>query len=788
MAASAARVATSRPFTLNEAIRHFARRWYLVLVVLGLGTAGAVAVKHRFRPEYHSESTFRLTLKVQAPQLDASVTIPQEEPPEPSPLAQVLLEQVTSDASLQQLVRARPDAFGNPSETNQLELIKYLRKYANIVPQTDTMYRATGRAHSPEQAQAFVAWMTDSAIRQHTAMMRERAETLSKFTRGQAQKASKDLERIEDKMLGFLRANPDLLVRTLDSDRRLATTGPDRMRVQANRRLLDRAGMVLGNKDPALKSLLDERTRLQAELRNLSHDDNAPTSVAGSAMRELQRARVQLSGFKAEGLGDDHPSVKQVQRRIKELEDQVAQAKPGQVTGASAYALRVQARLRELDKRLKSRVGSKQASQKKLPRLEAQWGEMSREQRLQLQRFEGLDRLAAAAAFALGAYKTEKLAAVVEQADVPTSPKGVKGWMVLAAGVLTSLLLGIGLALALGSLDKRLFAVDDVPSLLHLQLLARLPAQGKAEVAAAVRDSPSGNAELLGWSREEKELELGVRPRSSGLTGMHTAQESMIGDGGLLALPGGPAPTAIVQSSVQSMVLHNLLDEDESIPLRVRSVVATPPTAAGLFLATAPRSDGADQMRLLASRLQEVRDPPCRVVVVCSWEPRVGRTIVAANLALALAESRRRTLLIDTCGGDATLTRMLGFRTDDGVGLYEQLEGRMAGTTEFWTIYKLAETLSVIPASSVRKPMLPMLTSPAFGEMVKGLKEIFDVIVLDSRPMAEASDAVALQQLAEGTVLVAGRKRSTLTGVASALRQLEGHRVAGVVFNQKKVV
>jgi len=153
-------------------------------------------------------------------------------------------------------------------------------------------------------------------------------------------------------------------------------------------------------------------------------------------------------------------------------------------------------------------------------------------------------------------------------------------------------------------------------------------------------------------------------------------------------------------------------------------------------------------------------------------------------LALALAESRRRTLIMDTCGADGLLTRLMGLRPEPKTGLYEQLSAHMSGSMDSWTIYRIADSLSIIPASPVHAPMAPMLSSIAFSDLLEQCRALFDVIILDTRPLSESSDAVILNQRSDALLLVTRRGQTTLKGVASFVDQIDPRHVVGVVFNQ----
>lgn len=784
MNASPDLVPRGRPFTLLEAVRQVLRRFYIVVLVTAIGGGAGMVLRERFRPSYVSEASFSVKPPPKRPQLDTTIQLPQEEMPDPETISKNLMDDALQADVLEALFKAKPDAFADEVKGGSETFIAYIRKHTTIAAKNEQLYSVNAWGYDPDQARELASMVVHRAVKGYVKMLRERMQTLSKFTREQEESARKALHDHEAKMEAFLRKNPTLLVQALDRDRRLTATGPDRLRVQA---MLNRASAGLSSKDPALQALMNERTRLMGELRSLKNQDNVAPTAATAKLKELQAARQRLNDLKtSEGFGDDHPQVKTAKRLVAQLEAEVAALKPGEGTGSSDFEAKVLAKIRDIDAKLKGKVAQTKSS----PRLEAEWGEMERELKLLDKRHQSFRKLAATAQFSnqLDAAEEASLAAVVEDASTPTTPKGVKPWMLLGVSVIFAGLLGVGLALLFGLFDKKLYNADEVRSWVRLPLLAVLESQGKRAVAQAMAAPPANDA-LLGWSKKEEVVEVGVRLGGPQVLGAPDparalpahASAGLIGDGGAMSLQ--PAATALVP--VQSMIIDDLLSEPRAIPLSIRSVISSPPLSPGVFLATAPMSSGADQMRLLASRLIDANEKPFRVIVVSGWEPGSGRTTVAANLALALAEARKRTLLVDTCSGDPALTRLFSLRPDESTCLYDQLSSRLAGGNPSWTLYRVADSLSLLPAGGRAEPMAPLLSSLAFSELLEQLRSIFDAIVIDTVPLANASDAVVLQQRADAALVLVRRRRTTLRGLGALAQQLDTGRIAGLVVNER---
>jgi Mrp family chromosome partitioning ATPase len=165
----------------------------------------------------------------------------------------------------------------------------------------------------------------------------------------------------------------------------------------------------------------------------------------------------------------------------------------------------------------------------------------------------------------------------------------------------------------------------------------------------------------------------------------------------------------------------------------------------------------------------------------------VGNTTVAANHVMVLAESQKRVLAVDACPGKASLTRIFGIEPT-GAGLCEQLQrwldakhGSAAGPGE---LVQIAETLTICTSSAVPRPALPLLASEAFTRFASDMSHFFDAIVIDTEPLQSASDAVVLQRLVDGYVMVLARHQSTTRGLQNVCSRIEPERILGFVFNE----
>jgi Mrp family chromosome partitioning ATPase len=94
--------------------------------------------------------------------------------------------------------------------------------------------------------------------------------------------------------------------------------------------------------------------------------------------------------------------------------------------------------------------------------------------------------------------------------------------------------------------------------------------------------------------------------------------------------------------------------------------------------------------------------------------------------------------------------------------------------------------LSILSVGRSREGAIDLLNSRRMEELLYELKTMFDVIILDSAPVLEVSNALILGGLAEKTVLVTRREWTAHRKASYAAKQLHlyGADIAGVVFNR----
>jgi len=203
---------------------------------------------------------------------------------------------------------------------------------------------------------------------------------------------------------------------------------------------------------------------------------------------------------------------------------------------------------------------------------------------------------------------------------------------------------------------------------------------------------------------------------------------------------------------------------------------------ADLVVHQAPLSGAAEAARAIRTNLRFMSaDVPFRVLLITSASPSEGKTTVATNLAIALAQAGQSVLLLDADLRKPRIHRIFGKSTD--TGLSSALLDTNTLTESLLSTH--IENLSVLPAGPIPPNPAELLQSEKFAELLAAMRERFDNIVIDSPPVGPVTDAAVLTTQVDGTVLVVRSFKTPREVVADAKRTLQavGGHVVGAVLN-----
>jgi non-specific protein-tyrosine kinase len=194
-------------------------------------------------------------------------------------------------------------------------------------------------------------------------------------------------------------------------------------------------------------------------------------------------------------------------------------------------------------------------------------------------------------------------------------------------------------------------------------------------------------------------------------------------------------------------------------------------------------SAAAEAYRVLRTNLQFASvDRPLKLVQVSSPNVGEGKSMTAANLAIAIAQLGQNVILVD--GDLHQPTQHRYFQVLNNVGVTTALLGNLDQVERMFKPTAVPN-LFLLPSGPLPPNPAELLGSKRMQELMESLKQKADIVVIDSPPITVISDAVVLASRVDGVLIVfrSGKTRwENARNALNALGQVHAN-VIGAVLN-----
>ena len=192
-------------------------------------------------------------------------------------------------------------------------------------------------------------------------------------------------------------------------------------------------------------------------------------------------------------------------------------------------------------------------------------------------------------------------------------------------------------------------------------------------------------------------------------------------------------------------------------------------------------NERVEAFRVLRTNLQFVDlDSERQMLVITSALPDEGKTVTATNLAITLAQTGRRVLILDCDFRKPRVARLLGL--ENSVGLLTILVGR-APLAE--CVQQHSSGVDFLGTGPIPPNPAEVLETQAMRDLLGTIRDMYDVVIIDAPPMLPVADPAILAPMADGVLLVTRHGKTSKDFVRQTVERLDavGSRVFGVVLN-----
>jgi non-specific protein-tyrosine kinase len=262
-----------------------------------------------------------------------------------------------------------------------------------------------------------------------------------------------------------------------------------------------------------------------------------------------------------------------------------------------------------------------------------------------------------------------------------------------------------------------------------------------------------------------------IRPRIL----MNTALAGVVG--GMLAVG------AIFLIEALDDTIHGSDEIDRYLDLPVLGVIRRIEGNQAVIAAIKPRSPAAEDFRSLRTNIQFASvDSPLSSILITSPTPEDGKSVIATNLSIILAQGGQQVALIDADLRRPRVHEYMQIPNQWGLSyLFTSKDDRLDGVLR----KNKSLGLSIMTSGNLPPNPAELLGSEKMDQIIAEVKRQTDVIVFDSPPLNAVTDASVLSKLVDGVILVLKAGTTKIIAAQQAQEQLQrvGANVIGVVLN-----
>ena len=276
------------------------------------------------------------------------------------------------------------------------------------------------------------------------------------------------------------------------------------------------------------------------------------------------------------------------------------------------------------------------------------------------------------------------------------------------------------------------------------------------------------------------------------------AQSIMLGLAAGMALSG--AAVAVAELSDRSFRSPAEIRRVLGVPVighipRIKGLDAEPNSPEGmrgsLVTTLRPKSTEAEAYRGVRTQLYfSTQGRGHQVIQVTSPNPGDGKSTLAANLAVTIAQSGKRVVLMDCDFRKPQVHKIFGLEPKGRPKIEVGLASVVSGEASLARALRRSpvENLDLIPCGPRPDNPAELLTHPRFQQVLADLRDQYDFVIVDTPPMLAVTDPGAVAPRVDGVIMVFKMSKSARPAAQQTREQLAalGANVLGVVVNNSE--
>lgn len=196
-----------------------------------------------------------------------------------------------------------------------------------------------------------------------------------------------------------------------------------------------------------------------------------------------------------------------------------------------------------------------------------------------------------------------------------------------------------------------------------------------------------------------------------------------------------------------------------------------------------PKSRTAEAFRTLRTNIQfSSLDKEFKSIVVTSSGAGEGKSTVLSNLAITMAESGKKVILVDCDFRKPSIHKKMGIT--NSVGLTNILVQDVK--KEECIVTTTVNNLSILTSGPIPPNPAELIGTQKMKNFIEILKSEYDIVLIDAPPVLAVTDAQILATIADGVIFVASYGEAQKDALVDAKELIDkvGGKILGIVFNK----
>lgn len=637
--------------------------------------------------------------------------------------------------------------------------------------------RLTATAHTPERAQVLANTVAEIYIRKINEIKRADLTQGVAFLQAQMTSVNEKLTGVEE-TLNELRANDKIVfIPQANSSSTRLSSGPlnklQELEIELSKTEIDIEWIEI---------------QLQSVRNSISEEEHVSSDSFPQSIEPIQsklvEMQIQLDSM-LENFTEEDPKVVSVQRQVdalkKRLDTELAKIRDNghnsiyslsELKSLMQQSVLLDARLKGLKLKealLKQKIATFKKENPDLIKEQSELTSLQRQARVHEQTYMIL--LERHEEMSLLKQMEMSRLQIIDPAVLPTAPISPKKKVLLLLSFVLGLGLGVGIAFFLEYLDDSIKLKEDVEEYLALPVIGAIPKIEPFEVPAEMLNGSTGSKNILALEsvKDNPDSNPSSRFLSTPIKAQHNGEESN-------------AEVALGKRRKR----------------KKGSQKQTKKLLSGILLFADKKSPVIPNYRTLAANIRYANvDAPIKTILITSPAPNEGKTSTSTNLAISLAQMGKRVLLLDADLRKRRIHRI--FQQDSSPGLTDYLADENNSSQEQSNPFAHdnarngepfirpteVDNLYIFPSGShVSSPEM-LLGSEKMKQLVKSLREEYDIVLFDSPPLLSAADAMMLANEVDSTLMVikSGTTKRQIAFQAKELLENVDADILGVVLN-----